>query len=228
MRILMAAVIAITLAGAATAAGPAARAQQGAGPDFTKFGFPAVAASADFTPGTATSVSAGGHTVKIPADFLGKAVTFELLTGDNATFAPYAGGRQVVTAFAFRVTDKATNSLVSAFDKPVAWSFSGAGVTAQSAVFDTSASTPPAVVPNSVSPGTVSGASIAHPFKIAAVGWIVSNGAAPSAVPATGTGDAAGDAERSAATAAMFAALLLALGVTGLAAGRLAYTRNRR
>jgi|CXWL01.1.fsa_nt_gi hypothetical protein len=227
MRMLIAAVIAITMAGAA-AAGPAAQAQQGEAPDFTKFGFPTAAASADFTPGTATSVSAGGHTVKIPADFLSKPVTFELLTGDSATFAPYASGRQVVAAFAFRVTDKTTNTLVGAFDKPVAWSFSGPGVTTQSAVFDTSASTPPTVVPNGVSPGAVSGTSIAHPFKIATVGWLVSNGTAPAAVPATGTGDGAGGTGDSAATAAMLAALLLALGVTGLATGRLAYARNRR
>jgi len=166
---------------------------QTAAPDFSKYGFTTVAGSVNFTPGTAATITAGGQTIKIPADFYSKPVTFELLTGTPATFAPYAGGRNVLLAFAFRVTDTSTKQLVGKFDKPVMWSYTDPAVTAQSAVFDVSAATPPTVVPNSVGPGTVSDHTIAHPFIIATVGWLVANPSvsttpAASALPASGTG----------------------------------------
>lgn len=176
--------------GLGPASGALAQAPAGSVPDFSKFGYSTVAGSVMYTPGTATSLTAAGQKVEIPADFYSKPVKFELLTGNPATFAPHAGGRSVLLAFAFRVTDTSTNQLVGKFDKPAVWSYTSPQVTAESAVYDVSASTTPTVVPNSVSPGKVTGTTLVHPFILDTVGWLVANPA--SATGAAGTTASAG------------------------------------
>jgi hypothetical protein len=175
--------------------GVRAQTPAGSAPDWSKFGFSTVAGSVMYTPGTATSVTAAGQKVALPADFYSKPVKFELLTGNPASFAPNAGGRSVLLAFAFRVTDTSTNQLVGKFDKPAQWSYTASEVTAQSAVYDVSASATPTVVPNSVSPGTVTGTTLAHPFILDTVGWLVTNPAAASGAAAATTASAAGQAQ---------------------------------
>jgi hypothetical protein len=176
----------VAFAGAGTAA-----AQSGSVPDFAQFGFPRVTATVEFTPGQATTVQAGPQQVDIPADFLDVPARFEFLEGDAAAFAPVSDGRAVVATFAFRVTNLQTGELVARFNKPVQWRITDGAIRAESAVFDTSPSTPPVVTPNSVSPGTVTGQTLAHPFIISTVGWLVLNPAtapAPTTLPRTGGG----------------------------------------
>jgi hypothetical protein len=155
-------------------------------PDMTQFGFAQVAATANFTPGQATTVTAGDQKVDIPADFLSKPVKFELLEGDPSFFAQNLtgddAGKPMVTAFAFRVTDTSTGQLVGKFDKPVMWSITSGNITSESAVYNTSPANPPKITANP-SPGTVQGTTLSHPFGGAGVGWIVVGGAPSQSTP---------------------------------------------
>lgn len=161
-------------------------------PDFAEFGFPRVTAQVDFTPGQPAVLETERQRVEIPADALSVPARFELLEGDPAFFTPHVGGQQVVATFAFRVTDLATGQRIAAFTTPVQWSITDAEIGAASAVFDTSPANPPTVVPNGVSPGTVTGQTLAHPFRITTVGWLVLNPSvdgAPATLPDTGAAD---------------------------------------
>jgi hypothetical protein len=183
----------------------AAQTPAAAAPDFGRLGFPTVAGTATFTPGAATSVSGGGMTVNLAADFAKDPAKFELLTGSPSTFASAAGGRSVIAAWAFRVTDTTTNQLLSSFGSPAQWSYTNPAVTANSIVLNVTSATPPVVTPNGT-PATISGQTIAHPFAGAGVGWLVANpaataatGSAPSSVSAgTATGLAAPRAQAAA------------------------------
>src|SRR5690242_3161163 len=75
---------------AAGAAIPAAA--QTPAPDMTQFGFPQVTATVNFTPGQATSLTAGNQRVDLPADMLSKPVKFEFLEGDPSFFAQNLSG----------------------------------------------------------------------------------------------------------------------------------------
>lgn len=179
------AVIAVGVLGA----GRPAFAQTDAAPDFAQFGYPRVTAQVEFTPGQAATLTAGGQRVEIPADALSVPARFELLEGDPTFFAPFVNGQQVVATFAFRVTNTATGERIAGFDVPVQWSITDPQIVAASAVFDTSPTNPPTVVPNGVSPGTVTGQTLAHPFRITTVGWLVLNPATadtPTTLPTTG------------------------------------------
>lgn len=164
------------------AARPAA-AQAATVPDFTQFGYSQVGGTVTFTPGQSATVTAGNQQVVLPADFISKTVKFELLLGDPGFFAPLLkgddAGRPVVAAFAFRVTDPATNNLIGRFDKPVQWSITDPSIGSGSEVYNTSAANPPAITANSA-PGTVQGTTLSHPFAGAGVGWLVLN---PAAAP---------------------------------------------
>lgn len=139
----------------------------------TADGFPQVAASTALTPGTATVLRSGEITVHIPAGAIGVPATFELLTGSAASWASYApAGQRVVAAFAFRVVDTTTRSLVTSFAKPVVVSVTGPSVGATSRYWNTSATTPPRVVANPVPP-KISGHTLTHGNPTAAVGWLV-------------------------------------------------------
>jgi hypothetical protein len=158
----------------------------------TQFGFPQVAGTANFTPGQATTVTAGDQRVDIPADLLSMPVKFEFLVGDPSSFRQHLeaddADKQIIAAFAFRVTDPSTGQLVGRFDKPVTWSITSSQITSESEVYNTSAANPPKVTANS-SPGTVQGSSLTHPFGGAGVGWLVLGASQPVGMPATGTPD---------------------------------------
>jgi hypothetical protein len=176
LRLRIGFVLAGTLLAVLALIGARSAAAQGTGPaDFTQFGYPTVAASVMFTPGTAATLTAGNQTVVLPADFISKTVQFELLTGDPAFFKPLLESddqaRPIVAAWAFRVTDPATGQRVARFDKPVQWSVTDPRIGEGSAVYNTSAANPPVVTDNSV-PGTVTGTTLAHSFGGAGVGWL--------------------------------------------------------
>lgn len=161
-------------------------------PDMTQFGFPQVMATVNFTPGQATSLTAGDQRVDIPADMLSKPVKFEFLEGDPSFFHQNLeaddASKAVLATFAFRVTDTSTGQLVGRFDKPVTWSITNSQITSESEVYNTSPANPPKITANS-SPGTVQGTTLTHPFGGAGVGWIVLGEAQPVGMPATGAPD---------------------------------------
>jgi len=200
--------ITVAQAGAAPAAAPAQASPAAqataapAPPDMTKFGYPTVAGTVNFTPGQAANVTAGALRADLPADLISKPIKFELLTGDNATFQPVAGGRTVIGNYAFRVTDPATNQLVATFDsgKAVTVSFTGAAVRSDTAIMNVSPTNPLTAVLNTGA-NTIEGQTIKHSFGGTTVGWLVVNPAAPAAaapaaaaaavpaaLPRTGTG----------------------------------------
>lgn len=158
-------------------------------PDLTQFGFPKVVGTVNYTPGTTETITAGTQQVVLPADFISKTVKFELLEGDPAAFAaslPITDqGRTIIVAWAFRVTDTASGSLIARFDKPVQWSVTDTRIVTGSAVYNTSPANPPVVTANAA-PGTISGTTLSHPFGGAGVGWLVLGPPlAPAATPAS-------------------------------------------
>ena len=207
-------------------------------PDLSKFGYPQVVATADFTPGTATTLTAGNQKVVLPADFLSKPVKFELLEGTAASFTSVLpSGGTVVATFAFRVTDPATSQLVGAFTKPVQWSITDPAIVADSAVYNTTATDPIKVTKNGTA-GTLTGTTLAHGFGGAGVGWLVLNGvaattttsapapaptSAPTSLPATGQGGLANDSSN------LLLALLAGLSVIAIGGGLFLrqYTKHR-
>lgn len=161
---------------------------QASGPaDFAQFGYPTVAASVDFTPGTAATLTAGTQQVVLPADFISKTVKFELLTGDASYWAPLLAsddqGRPILAAWAFRVTDATTGARIGRFDKPVQWSVTDSRVADGTSVYNTSAANPPVITDNPTA-GTLSGTTFAHAFGGAGVGWLTLGPVQPAAAPA--------------------------------------------
>lgn len=157
--------------------------------DFSQFGFPQVSASVTFTPGQATTLTAGTQQVMLPADFVKQPVKFELLMGDPNFFTPLLASddrsRPILAAFAFRVTDLATGKLVETFDKEVEWSLTDSRVAAGSEIYDTSAANPPKITANS-EPGTVSGTTFTHSFDGADEGWVAVGPKPEVGMPNTG------------------------------------------
>jgi hypothetical protein len=145
-------------------------------PDFTQLGFPQVIGTVTYTPGMTVTLTGGTQEVVLPDNFISKTVKFELLQGDPTTFAaslPITDqGRTIIVAWAFRVTDVATNQLVGRFDNPVQWSVTDPRIAAGSAVYNTSAASPPMITANAA-PGTIAGTKLSHPFGGAGVGWLV-------------------------------------------------------
>src|SRR4051794_1530594 len=107
----------VALFGLVAFAGVRPAVAQPAGPaDFTQFGFPTVAASVQFTPGQAATLTAGTQQVVLPAHFVSKPVKFELLPGAPSVFRSRLEsddqGRPIVAVWAFRVTDMASGQRI--------------------------------------------------------------------------------------------------------------------
>ena len=180
-----------TLLAALALVGARGVAAQATGPaDLGQFGYPTVADSVTFTPGQAATLTAGTQHVVLPADFISKTVTFELLTGDASFFKPLLESddqnRPILAAWAFRVTDPATGQRVGRFDKPVQWSVTDPRVADGTSVYNTSAANPPVVTENTT-PGTISGTTFAHGFGGAGVGWLALGPTPPVGMPTTGS-----------------------------------------
>lgn len=162
-------------------------------PDMTQFGFSQVTGTAMFTPGQATTLTAGKQKVEIPADFLSVPAKFEFLEGDPSFFHPlFAAADQskiVISTFAFRVTNMSTGQLIGKFDKPVVWSVTDPQVTSDSEVYNTSPANPPAISDNPTAP-TVQGSTMTHSFGGAGVGWLAVGPGIPAGMPSTGAGSA--------------------------------------
>jgi len=214
--------MAIALAG--TAAAPAVAqtptaTPAAAAPDFSKLGFPTVAGTASYTPGTAATITgSGGLSATIPADFYKSPATIDLLTGPSSTFTTGAGGNTVLAPFALRVTDKSSGQLVgSGFGSPWTFSYTGPSVAPNSLVMNVTAATPPAITVNGTAP-TVSGQTLTHPFTSASVGWLVANPAGAAAAPKLPPGGTGGLLPSPKSVQPLAAVVLAALGLLILAA----------
>jgi len=173
---------------------------QGA-PDLTKFGYK-VAKSMDVNPDQTVTITDGDQSVLIKPGSFDNPVTFELLTGDPGTWKDAVKDRTVRAAFAFRITDKTTKTLVGMAKVPVVYSYSGKDAKADDAIFNTPPSSPPAATLNAT-PATFADGKVMHPFGGAGVGWLVVSAlttGATSAAPAAATAPTAPTAAATATT----------------------------
>ncbi|GAC1341173.1 MAG: hypothetical protein NVSMB29_11240 [Candidatus Dormibacteria bacterium] len=141
----------------------------------TAHGYPTIADSATFTPGTAATLHGGNVTVTVPATALTAPATFQLLRGDTAYWQPLVtSGQKVVSAFAFRVVDSATGAEVTTFQAPVVAAITDPTIVSTSQYVNTTRATPPAVVPNP-KPPVISGTTLTHGNIGDGVGWLVTS-----------------------------------------------------
>ena len=208
---------------ATPAATPAGSATPVAAADFTQFGFPTVGGSIQLAAGQGGTVSAGNQTVTIDPGTFATPVTFDLLTGDVATFQPLADPDDtVIGAFAFRVTGP--SGLIRTFAKPVHYAITSAQVAAGGSIYNTTATNPPQASENA-KPPVVAGQTLTHDFTGAAVGWFTTAPAPGSVAPAPATTGNAG--LLGAAQPVAFAWLLGALALATVVGGRLLLRRRR-
>ena len=93
--------------------------QAATSPDWTTHGFLAVIKAQEFTPGTATTISASPYTIQIPADAFSQTVNILVLTGNPSDFKDQLPSNQVPTlAFALNV-ENLQNQYVVQFNKPI-------------------------------------------------------------------------------------------------------------
>lgn len=141
-------------------------------PDWTKYGFPTVLDSAKITPGTPDTLVSGDYTFTIPGDVFAAPVEFELLGGDTNSFAAKApSGERPILAFAFRVIDIKTDSLVGGFQNALTMTATDPEITTQSWYYNI-------IYPsdtyelNSTGMKVTNGQMI-HPIKNAIYGWVI-------------------------------------------------------
>ena len=143
----------------------------GAAPDFTQYGFPTVISSQTVTATTAITLTAGPYTIVIPDNAFSTDVQFDVLTGDPSSFtAP--SGEVPVMAFAFKVTDTATNELIGSFDNPVMLIAQGPNIVAESKYYNVA--TDGTLTENSTGL-TVKAGMLTHPIAGAGVGWAITS-----------------------------------------------------
>jgi D-xylose transport system substrate-binding protein len=160
----------------ATPSAPAA-----AVPDFSKLGFPTMAASQDITPGTATTIKAGPFTFDVPADAFDVPVKFEVLTGDLANFLSNTPqGEMPVLGFAFRVTNSQTGELIGKFNNPVMFAASAPSIVDKSMYYNISTDGMYTANPTGMQ---VTAGELTHPIAGAGVGWVITS---PAPAPASG------------------------------------------
>lgn len=139
--------------------------------DFTQHGFPTIIAKTAFQPGQAITLGIPNLRVAIPANAFNIPVTVELLQGRVSTFAKTVpSGQSIVTDFALKVVDPATQNLVGTFNAPVIAAITSPNITKKSLYLNVSATG--AITSNPIPP-TIQGRRLTHPIAAAAVGWLV-------------------------------------------------------
>ncbi len=139
--------------------------------DWTKYGFTTVLDSASITPGTADTIVSGPYTFQIPANVFNSPVEFELLGGDTTSLAATApSGEKPILAFAFKITDTKTDSLVGEFQNPLTMVANDPEITSQSWYYDVE--TNGTYVLNSTGM-KVSNGQMVHPISGALFGWAI-------------------------------------------------------
>ncbi len=140
-------------------------------PDWTKYGFSTVLDSVQITPGKADTVVSGPYTFQIPGNVFATPVEFYLLEGDTTTLAATApSGEKPILAFAFKVVDTNTDSLVGTFQNPMTMIANDPEITAQSWYYDVE--TNGTYVLNSTGLKVSSGQMI-HPVRRALFSWVI-------------------------------------------------------
>lgn len=152
-------------------------------PNWTDYGFPTVLDSVKITPGTPDSIVSGPYTLQIPGNVFAAPVEFDLLSGDTNSFAAKApSGEMPILAFAFKVTDLKTDTLVGGFQNALTLTAKDPEITTNSWYY------------NIYTDGTyslnstgmkVSTGELIHPIKSAIVGWVIT---APTSTGGGGSG----------------------------------------
>src|SRR4051812_14208145 len=192
-------------------------------PDFTKFGYPTVAASRDINPDEAITLTAGSQSVAIKPGTFDGPVTFDLLVSAPSAWQSLVSNRTVRAAFAFRVTDRATKAIIGTFKQPVTYTYNGADAQPTDTILNTSATTPPAITPNTA-PIAFDG-GVSHPFGGAGAAWLV-----VSAPTDAASGAAGGTSPASTSTArasSLLPALLLLVTFGGILFAAVMLVRKR-
>lgn len=148
-------------------------------------GFSKVVATTVFKPGTAAHIRTQGITIDIPARAFTAPVTVQLLQGPIRQFqSAVPSGQSVVTDFALRVVNSATDAPVDTFNAPVLAKISSSQIGPQSEYLNVTPSG--AIVANPIAP-TISGTTLSHPIAADTVGWVVTSPSVPKATsPVTG------------------------------------------
>ena len=142
-------------------------------PDFTRYGFPRVAATVRFIPGQPTTISADPLTVALPGDLYTEPLDFELLTGSASDWQPCVGNDHLVLApYAYRVKEVATGRLVSRFDKPAQVTIRDPRLDSSSTYWTTTAENPPTAEPSS-NPYSIDGTTCMVENPAARRGWFL-------------------------------------------------------
>jgi alpha-glucoside transport system substrate-binding protein len=151
----------------------------GAGaPDFTQYGFPTVLATETITPGQAITMTADVYTVSILNGAFDIPVSFELLSGDPSSFkAP--SGETPVFAFAFRVEDPRTSTLIGKFYKPVMLTITSSQIVTGAKYYNVATDGTLTENPTGL---TVAAGQLSHPVAGAPVGWLIT---VPASAPTT-------------------------------------------
>lgn len=144
--------------------------------DLALFGFPTVAISQTVQPDQSVTLTTGGQSLTIPAGAYAVPVRFDFLTGDNAKWQKTLDDSSdtVVTNFAFRVTDIATNKLIGRSDKPLGYRYDGPLITKDAKIHATSATTPPKLLELPSENNLIAGKTISRSFSGSGVGWFIS------------------------------------------------------
>lgn len=140
---------------------------------FTALGFPTVTASTNFTPGTDATLTHGSLTILIPGGAYDKPLVFQLLEGQLDYWQKLApAGTKVISAFAFRSIDTASNQVVQKYNAPVVVVLDDPQVTDKSVYWNTTPTDPPKVFANPVA-ATIQGHVLKHGNIGSPVGWII-------------------------------------------------------
>lgn len=174
--------------------------------------FTHVLASVDLEPGQSASITVpdayfqgaapGEMTIYIPVGTFQDPVTFQVLAAPNDSFgALVQPGQKVVANFAYRVLDRKTNQVVTAFPSPVQYTVADGMIDENSVYWAVKPGATPGLV-NANSASTIQGDVLSHPTPTAAVGWIVTTpkadlsmsggGSAPGGAPMSGNGSTPG------------------------------------
>jgi hypothetical protein len=161
----------VTCPAGIAAEGALAGQASGVEPDFGLYGFPRVAATEQFTPGSELQIRSGPISLTVPPDLYTDPLRFELLVGDEPSWQRcVAEDRVVVAPYAFRITDPATGNRVGRIDKPVAATIADPRIGAGAVFWTTSPTSPPVAEQASAQP-PVAGNTIRPTNANARIGW---------------------------------------------------------
>lgn len=155
-------------------------------PNWNTLGFPTVMDSTKITPGTADTLVSGPYKLEIPGNVFASPVEFDLLSGDTSTFAAGSPpGNTPILAFAFKVRDLETDSLVGEFQNPLTCLVKDSQIDTASWYYDIKVDG--VYVSNSAGMKVAAGL-LTHPIKGALYGWVITSPDSSSSSGGSGGG----------------------------------------